>query len=176
MTLTYREFWTVIHGMGLGTIFLLAFSGGLAGLWSLRPEWVTATGVHERLRRLVAGTWIMAIVAWLTVISGTYGVYPWYRAKPPSGADLTQFPRYYLLADPRLAEWHTFGMEWKEHVAWLSPILATAVAYVVIRYGPKLAHEEKIRQALIVLFIIAFVTAGVAGLFGAFSNKVAPIR
>ena len=176
MTLTEREFWTVIHGMGLGTLFLLAFSGGLAGLWSLRPEWVTMAGIHERLHRLIAGTWIMAIIAWLTVITGTYGVYPWYRAKPPAGADLIQFPRYYLLADPHLAEWHKFGMEWKEHVAWLSPILATAVAYVVIRYGSKLAHEEKIRQALIVLFTIAFVTAGVAGLFGAFINKVAPIR
>ena len=176
MTLTEREFWTVIHGMGLGTIFLLAFSGGLAGLWSLRPEWVTVAGIHERLHRLIAGTWIMAIMAWLTVITGTYTVYPWYRAKPPSGADLTQFPRYYLLADPSLAECHKFGMEWKEHVAWLSPILATAVAYVVICYGSKLAHEEKIRQALIVLFTIAFVTAGVAGLFGALINKVAPIR
>jgi len=29
MTLTEKELWTVIHGMGLGTIFLLAFSGGL---------------------------------------------------------------------------------------------------------------------------------------------------
>jgi len=176
MTLSEREFWTVIHGMVLGTIFLLAFSGGLAGLWSLRPEWVTAAGVHERLHRLIAGTWIMAIMTWLTVITGTYIVYPWYRAKPPSGADLTQFPRYYLLADPRLAEWHKFGMEWKEHVAWLSPILATAVAYVVIRYGTKLAQEKKIRQALIVLFTIAFASAAVAGLFGAFINKVAPVR
>jgi len=162
--------------MGLGTLFLLAFSGGLAGLWSLRPEWVTVAGVRERLHRLIAGTWIMAIMAWLTVITGTYAVYPWYRAKPPAGADLTQFPRSYLLANTHLAEWHKFGMEWKEHVAWLSPILATAVAYVVIRYGSKLAHEQKIRQALMLLFTLAFLAAGVAGLFGAFINKVAPIR
>lgn len=65
---------------------------------------------------------------------------------------------------------------WLILVARLSPILATAVAYVVVRYGLKLAHEEKIRQALIVLFTIAFVTAGIAGLFGAFINKVSPIR
>lgn len=176
MSISAREFWTVIHGMGVGTIFLLAFAGGLAGLWSLRPEWVTAAGIQERLRRLYAGTWVMAIVAWLTVITGTYIVYPWYRAKPPAGADLSQFPRSYLLANPDLVAWHTFGMEWKEHVAWLSPILATAVAYVVVRYGPKLAEEPKIRQALIVLFTLAFFAAGVAGLFGAFINKMAPIR
>ena len=176
MSLTAREFWVVIHGMGLGAIFLLAFAGGLAGLWSLRTEWVTAVGLEERLRRLIAGTWIMAVMAWLTVVTGTYIVYPWYRANPPAGADLTQFPRSYLLANSDLAAWHTFGMEWKEHVAWLSPILATAVAYVVVRYGPKLAEEPKIRQALIVLFTLAFFAAAMAGLFGAFINKVVPIR
>lgn len=176
MSVTGRELWVVIHGMVVGAIFLLAFAGGLAGLWSLRPEWVTAAGIQERLRRLYAGTWVMAIVAWLTVITGTYIVYPWYRAKPPAGADLSQFPRSYLLANPDLVAWHTFGMEWKEHVAWLSPILATAVTYVVVRYGPKLAEEPKIRQALIVLFALAFFTAGVAGVFGAFINKMAPIR
>jgi hypothetical protein len=177
MSVTAREFWTVIHGMILGTLFLLAFAGGLAGLWSLRPEWVTVTGIQERLRRLNAGTWIMAVVAWLTVITGTYIVYPWYRAQPPEGAtDLSQFPRSYLLADPNLTAWHTFGMEWKEHVSWLAPMLATAVAYVVVRYGAKLANEPKMRQALIVLFSLAFATAAVGGLFGAFLNKVAPIR
>ena len=56
------------------------FLTGLAGLWSLRPAWVTVVGLQERTRRLGAGTWIMAIVAWLTVITGTYIVYPWYRA------------------------------------------------------------------------------------------------
>jgi len=41
MALTEREAWTVIHGMVLGAIFLLAFAGGLAGLWSLRPAFLT---------------------------------------------------------------------------------------------------------------------------------------
>lgn len=176
MSLSDREFWTVVHGMVLGALFLLAFAGGLAGLWSLRREWVTVAGIQERLHRLMAGTWIMAIVAWLTVIVGTYMVYPWYRARPPEGADLTQFPRYYLAAAPNLSAWHTFGMEWKEHVAWLAPILATAVAYVVLRYGGRLAYEEKLRQGLMILFTVAFAAAGVAGLFGAFINKIAPIR
>jgi hypothetical protein len=35
MELNSREIWTVIHGLVLGTLFLLAFAGGLAGLWSL---------------------------------------------------------------------------------------------------------------------------------------------
>jgi hypothetical protein len=176
MSLTGREVWTLIHGMGLGAVFLLAFAGGLAGLWSLRPEWVTVAGVQERLHRLIAGTWVMAIVAWLTVITGTYLGYPWYRATPPAGAELAHFPRAYLLANPTLAAWHTFGMEWKEHVAWLCPMLATSVAYVVVRYGPRLAREKQIRLALMVLFTLAFLTAGAGALFGALITKVIPIH
>ncbi len=177
MSLSGREFWTVVHGMLLGSIFLLAFAGGLAGLWSLKPEWVTVSGLRERLGRLTIGTGVMAVVAWLTVITGTYIVYPWYRAKPPAGTtDFIAFPRSYLLSKPEIAEWHKFGMEWKEHVAWLAPILATAVAYVVSRYGTRLANEPKLRQALIVLFVLAFGAAAAAGLFGAFLNKVAAIR
>jgi hypothetical protein len=176
MSLTVREFWTLMHGMGLGVIFLLAFAGGLAGLWSLRSEWVTVAGMQERMRRLRAGTWIMAIVAWLTVLTGTYIAYPWYRAMPQAGADLVHFPRSYLLANPHLAAWHTFGMEWKEHVTWLAPMLATSVAYVVVRYSTRLASQEQIRLALMVLFTLAFLTAGVGGLFGALITKVTPIH
>jgi hypothetical protein len=169
MELTQRETWTVVHGMVLGSLFLLAFAGGLAGLYSLRPELITVTGIRERLPRLQIGTWLMAIVAWLTVFTGTWIVYPWYRASIPTS------PRSLLLANPARAEWHTFGMEWKEHVAWFAPIIATAVAFVVIYYGAQLARERGLRRAAIALFVIAFAAAGIAGLFGAFINKMAPI-
>ena len=39
MSMTSREWWALIHGMGLGAVYLLAFAGGLAGLYSFRPEW-----------------------------------------------------------------------------------------------------------------------------------------
>ncbi|HEX2029200.1 MAG TPA: hypothetical protein VHF25_14495 [Nitriliruptorales bacterium] len=46
--LTSRETWTVIHGLVLGTLFLLAFAGVLAGLlWSLRPGLAAAAGLRE---------------------------------------------------------------------------------------------------------------------------------
>jgi len=41
MSFTAREWWGVIHGMGLGSLFLLAFAGGLAGLYSLKPALFT---------------------------------------------------------------------------------------------------------------------------------------
>jgi hypothetical protein len=180
MALTFRDFWTVVHGMTLGALFLLAFAGGLAGLYSMRPEWVTVAGLRERVHRLAIGTGVMALVAWATVISGTYLVYPWYRAPAPPGAPRevleAQYPRNFLLSSPETALWHTFGMEWKEHVAWLAPILATAVAYVVMRYGVRLAALPQVRNALMTMFTLAFLAAAAAGMFGAFINKVAPTQ
>jgi hypothetical protein len=175
MILTNREIWTLIHGMILGALFLLSFAGGLAGLYSLRPELVTPGGLKERLFRLRLGTWVMAAVAWLTVFTGTYIVYPWSRAAAPEGADLSQFPRNFLLSSPNTAGWHTFGMEWKEHVAWFAPILATVVAYLVWKYGPELSRNDRLRRMVIVLFVIAFASAGIAGLFGALITKAAPV-
>jgi hypothetical protein len=181
MELSQRELFTVLHGLVLGTLFLLAFGGGLAGLWSLRERLVTEEGVEERTPRLLIGTWVMALVAWLTVITGTFIAYPWYRAAPPEGinrADPTQladFPRFLLLAQEKTAQWHEFGMEWKEHVAWLAPFLATAVAFAVAYYGVQLVRRNEIRTAIIVFFTLAFLAAGVAGLFGAFITKAAPV-
>jgi hypothetical protein len=161
--------------MIFGAVFLLAFGGGLAGLYSLRPEWVTAAGIQERLTRLRWGTTVMAIASWLTVLSGTYIVYPWYRAAPPEGADLSLYPRSFLKADPGLSAWHTFGMEWKEHVAWFSPLLAVVVAYIAWKYGPELVANEKFRRITMIIFILSFTFAGIAGLLGALITKAAPL-
>src|SRR5215218_216386 len=70
MYLSAREFWGVVHGMVLGALFLLAYGGGLAGLYSFQPDWVTPAGIRERLVRLKLGAWGMAIVAWPSVITG----------------------------------------------------------------------------------------------------------
>jgi hypothetical protein len=182
MNLTDRELWTLIHGMGLGAVFLLAFGGGLAGMWSLRSKLVTQEGIAERTPRLLIGTTVMAVVAWFTVLVGTWIVYPWYRATPTEGLDqavqseaLRAFPRYWLLAGEQTAEWHKFGMEWKEHVAFLAPFLATAVAFAVIYYGAQLIHRGEIRRAILVFFTLAFAAAGIAGLFGALITKAAPV-
>ncbi len=161
--------WTVIHGMFLGALFLLAFAGGLAGLYSLRPSFITAAGLRERVRRLKIGTTLMAVAAWATVITGTWIVYPWYRE------DVPESPRSQLLADPARATWHTFGMEWKEHVAWISPILATVVAFIVTYYGAGLVKNRGLRRAVLVLFALAFAFAAIAGALGAFITKSAPL-
>jgi hypothetical protein len=169
--------WTTFHGMGLGAVFLLLFTGIAALLWGLRSGWVTAAGVEAHRRLLSCGAWLMAGVCWLTVIVGTYLPYPWYRAKPPAGTtDFAYFPRSFLLDHPNLAFLHSFGMEWKEHVAWLAPMLATAAAYLIWRYGGKLAEDDKIRKGALILLTLAFTAAAAAGMLGAFITKAAPVH
>lgn len=177
MHLTDREFWALIHGMVFGALFLLAFGGGFAGLWSLRERLLTPEGIAERTPRLLLGTTVMAVVAWLTVFVGTWIVYPWYRAVPPKGTtDLTTYPKSLLTSSPNTADWHNFAMEWKEHIAWFAPILATVVAFTVIYYGAQLVRRNDIRRAAILFFVLAFAAAGVAGLFGALITKAAPVQ
>lgn len=179
MELSNREAWALIHGIVLGTVFILAFAGGLAGLWSLRWALVTPEGIRERLRRLLVGTWGMAAISWAAVMTGTYIVYPWYRAKPPegtTGAALEEYPRSFLLANPDTDLWHKFAFEWKEHIAFLAPILATAVAFIVTYYGPRLADRPWIRYTAMTLFALAFAAAGIASIFGALVTKTAPIK
>jgi hypothetical protein len=67
-------------------------------------------------------------------------------------------------------------MEWKEHIAWFAPILATGVAYLVMRYGPELAKNSQLRRIVIALFVISFAMAGIAGVFGGLINEAAPVR
>jgi hypothetical protein len=177
MSITSNESFGVLHGLIFGALFLLAFSSGFFALYSLRGEWLTTEGLAERVSRIRLWMWGMAIVAWLTVLSGTYIVYPWYRAKPPTGTtDLSNYPRSFLLADPNLAGWHNFGMEWKEHIAWLVPIAATIVAFIVMKYGANLAKQPRIRSAAMWFLVIAFVAAGIAGVLGAFITKAAPVH
>ncbi len=170
MRLTTHEWWGLIHGMGFGAVFLLAFAGGLAGLYSLRPQLITAQGVTERMRRLKVGVVAMALAAWGTVLTGTWVVYPWYRSSAKDS------PRSVLLADSATKGWHEFGMEWKEHVAWLSPILATVAAFIVVYYGVNLIRHDRVRKTALTLFILAFAFAAVAGTMGALITKTAPVH
>lgn len=187
MELTSREAWAVLHGLVLGVIFLLAFSGGLAGLWSYRPGLITTKGIQERTTRLKIGLGVMAAAAWATVITGSWIVYPWYRAKLAGdgfpgceGLELPSSscsPRDFLLSNVsgETASWHEFGMEWKEHVAWAAPFLATSAFLLLLYYGPRITARPWLRAAIIVMLVGAFAAAVVGGGFGAFINKVAPI-
>jgi len=177
MEMNLREAWTVVHGMVFGFIFLLGFSGALLAVYSMKPQWLTADGINVAVKNIKVYLWGLAAAVWAAVFTGAWIVYPWYRAVPPDGTtDLSTFPKFLLLANASTAEWHEFGMEWKEHVAFLAPIAATVVAFVVSYYGPTLAKKVGERRAVMIFFVFAFVATAIAGMFGAFITKAAAVR
>jgi hypothetical protein len=177
MEISYRDLWTVLHGMGFGALFMLAFSGALAELYRMSAPGMAAQPSAREQGLLKLYLSAMVVLAWAAVFSGVYIVYPWYRAAPPAGiTDLAEYPRSLLLSSPTTAGWHSLGMEWKEHVAWLAPIAMTMVAYVYLKYGPAIAKHRQIRAAVLAFAAVAFIATGVAGAFGAFLNKYAPVR
>jgi len=162
--------------MVLGGVFLLAYSGGLVGLWGLQQAYLTEAGLKIHLQLLRLSTVGMAVLAWLTAVSGAYIIYPWYRKPAPPGGALSHYPQALLKASPLLREWHFFGMEWKEHVAWLAPITATAVAWVVWRHGAELARNARVRRWVLLMYTVAFVAGSIAGALGAMITKAAPVQ
>ena len=177
MEISMRDLLTVFHGMGFGALFMLAFSGAIGELyggWSANPAAPLTERGKLMLRVYLAG---MVLLAWLTVFSGAYIVYPWYRAIVPAGTvDLSAFPQKLLMSNPATSGWHSLGMEWKEHVAWIAPIAMTMVAYVYWKYGSSVNKHHALRKAALAFTLAAFVATGVAGGFGAFLNKYAPVR
>jgi len=177
MEFTVRSLFTMIHGMGFGALYLMACSGALVELHRryrspLCPE---TTIADEKFLRIYLT--VMAVLAWLTVLSGAYIIYPWYRAVPPPGlANLARFPQRLLMSSPSTIGWHSIGMEWKEHVAWLVPIAITMAAAVVSRNGRNLRNQPQLRSAVLAFVWISLLAAGIAGFFGAMINKHAPVE
>ena len=177
MEISLRDLLTVLHGMGFGALFMLAFAGAVAELYRMSAP-ASPVPASEREQRVLRWYLVaMVVLAWAAVLSGTYMVYPWYRAVPPAGTtDLVNFPKFLLTSSPTTSKWHSLGMEWKEHVAWLAPIAITMVAYVTAKYGRALTRPRQLRKAVLAFALVAFFATGVAGAFGAFLNKYAPVR
>jgi hypothetical protein len=176
MQVTVRELWTMVHGMGFGALYLLACSGALVELWRM----TVGNGAGEmsvgQERFLKGYLLLMMVLAWGAVLTGAYVVYPWYRAVAPAGTvDLSGYPQRLLMHSAATSGWHSLGMEWKEHVAWLAPMSITMVAFVFCRYGRELGRHRQLRAAVLGFAMASFLAAGVAGFFGAMINKRAPV-
>ncbi len=177
MEITDRALWTLIHGMGFGALYLLGCSGALIELWRRYSPQADASPAarDETFLRLYLAA--MAVLAWVAVLTGTYLIYPWYRATPPPGtANLAAFPQRLLMASPATSAWHSIGMEWKEHVAWLAPISITMAAVVFFQYGRGLRRHAPLRSAVLCFTLVSFLAAGIAGFFGAMLVKHAPVE
>jgi len=177
MEITTRGLWTMVHGMGFGALYLMACSGAIVELYRRYCTHNTAqpTGRDEIFLRIYLA--VMAALAWLAVITGSYLIYPWYRAKPPAGAiDRSAYPRSLLLSSPTTSAWHNVGMEWKEYIAWVAPIAISMAGVVVLQYGRRLKDHPQLRNTVLCFVWASLLAAGVAGFFGAMLNKNAPVQ
>jgi hypothetical protein len=152
MEITSRSFWTLLHGMGFGALYLLACSGALVEFYR---RFIARNHSAPQPESPFLKSWLilMSFFAWLAVLTGTYLVYPWYRASPPPGTiDLTAYPQRLLV-----------------------PITITMAAGVVARYGSDLRHHPRLRSAVLAMVLVSFLSAGLAGFWGAMINKFAPV-
>lgn len=171
---TWDSILTMFHGIALagGAIMMMA-----AALYTLRTTG-EASVVSDRQARFFV--WLMAgasILLWLTVLGGTYLVFPSYRAVPPEGVlDLAEYPKA-LLQSSTGTDWlHSFAMESKEHVPWIAAMLATAVAFVGKRYGTRVMTDAGLNRLASWMLSIAFALVLYIALLGVFVNKVAPLE
>lgn len=154
----------------LGGPLLLAFTGALVALHGLRAECLTPDGIRERVAQLRLAATAMAILAWATVLTGTWVLLPWYREDSPAS------PQSQLLSNPDTRLWHEFADVWKTHVAHMAPLFATAAAVLVLHYGASLARDRTARNVVLALFLAAFAVTGIAALIGSLVTRAAPIR
>jgi hypothetical protein len=128
-------------------------------------------------RALARLTLASAIVLWLAVLTGTYIIFPPYRATPPVGVtDLGPFPRSLIQSRPDTVWLHAFGMESKEHMPWIAAMLATAVAFVGVRVPSMLVTRGPVRRLTILFVTIALGLIAFVAVMGVFVNKVAPLQ
>lgn len=177
MEITLRALITLIHGMLFGAFFLMATYGVVVELYRSayeeQPLKLTSKGYSLERLYLICTVGL----GWAAVLTGAYIIYPWYRAIPAPGVtNLALYPQFLLKSSATTAEWHSLGMEWKEHIAWIAPIAMTMVAYVLTKYRPSIRGHPQIRTAVLVFALVALAAAGVAGLFGAMLNKYAPVN
>ena len=174
MLFSERSIWTMLHGIGFGGAALLGLAAALFYLYAAPPP---ADSPDVTGARPFAGVAVStAAMLWLTVIIGTYIVFPLYRATPPAGVtDLSEFPRALVLASPGTSWLHAFAMESKEHMPWIAAMLTTAVAFVVARYRSRVIQNSALRSMSMALLAISFALVAFVSLMGVFVNKVAPL-
>ena len=165
----------MVHGIGLGGGALLGLAAALFYLYAARPA-PLSTDAETGSRAFATVTVFTAVMLWLTVIVGTYIIFPPYRLTPPAGtSDLSQFPRALILASPNTAWLHAFAMETKEHLPWIASMLTTAVAFIAVRYRPTVLSDPAMRRMAFALLAMSFAVVAWVSLLGVFVNKSAPL-
>ena len=171
-----RSIVTMVHGLVLSGGAMMAMAAVLFVLMAMASP--HGSTVSRRTSRALA--WLsvsMSALLWLSVLIGTYKVFPLYRATPPEGlASLAAYPRAMLLASGETRWLHAFAMEIKEHMPWIAAMLTTAVAFITVRYRATLLADASLRRPASALMAIAFAVVAFVALLGVFVNKMAPLQ
>jgi heme A synthase len=166
----------MIHGIALGGGALIALFAALFSLRATRGDAATAPP-RDQSKYLSALTVAAATMLWLTVLLGTYVTFPEYRATPPADlVDLSRYPRSLIQSSSDTRWLHSFGMEIKEHMPWIAAMLATALAFITVRYRSRLLTERSLNTMASILAGVSLVLVGFVSLLGVFINKVAPLE
>ena len=175
MLFSDRSLLTMLHGLVLsGGALMVLF----VALFSLRVMAAPA-GATVPERQSNAFSWATVAAAtllWLSVLGGTYIVFPMYRATPPEGiASLAEYPRALLMSSADTRWLHAFAMEIKEHMPWIAAMLATATAFIARRHRATLLSDASLRRVTGSLLVTVIVLVSFVALLGVFVNKVAPL-
>jgi len=174
---TERSLWTMLHGIVLSGGALMALAAMLFSLRTIKASYAREAVSQIQSRHLEWLTAFLSVTLWLTVIVGTYVVFPPYRSTPPEGlTDLAYYPRALLHSDPATVWLHSFAMETKEHVPWIAAMLATAVSFVSLRYRSRMLSDAALNRLATWMVAICLVLVAYAALLGVFVNKVAPLE
>lgn len=175
-----RSIWTMIHGVVLGGGALLGLGAALFSLGTIHVTDAADTTDFTAQNQARYLGWLLGSVAvalWLTVLIGTYVNFPAYRANPPAGlADLAHYPKALIQSSPRTVWLHSFAMEIKEQMPWITAMLATGMAFVSTRYRSRLLHDASLRRFSMFMLATCFVLVAIVSLLGVFINKVAPLE
>ena len=166
MLFTAGSIWTMVHGVGLGGGALLGLAAALFYLYAapLSAEPVSAS--------IACLTIVTATLLWSAAVAGTFIIAPLYLDVSAGAAA----PRALLLAHADTAWLHTFSMESKKHAPWIASMLATAVAFVSVRYRTQVVQDAPVRWMAIALLAISFALVAFIAMMGVFVNKVAPVQ
>ena len=84
MLFSDRSLWTMAHGIVLGGAALMGLAAARFAVYVAQPSDAPRGGVRAT-RAFASLNVATAVALWLTVIVGTYVIFPPYRATPPAG-------------------------------------------------------------------------------------------
>jgi hypothetical protein len=171
-----RSLLTMLHGIVLGGAVMLVLPAAMYAASSLDAAGQAPSDAGRHARLLARLSAIAAVCIWLSVLVGTYVIFPAYRVVPPDGADLSQYPKALIQSVPETVWLHGFAMEVKEHMPWIAAMIMTAVAFITRRYPMQLTQDAQARHAVIGLMAVVFGLVGFIAILGIFVNKVAPLQ